>query len=202
MSEALLVLDEVPDASGRQVWADWLGMAASIGCAIHCAAMPMVIAYLPALGLSWLADEGFHRWMAAICFGLAALAFLPGWKKHRSLVPFFLGGIGVLLLSVAAYGLEEGCCPSCVDLQEQTVQEPACEDPTCTACDKDTGCDKEIEADPEEARSAGLLDTLTPLITPLGGVFLVLGHIVNHRRSCSCRGNGCCLDSVEQETAE
>ena len=40
--------------------ADWTGMVASIGCAIHCAAMPHVLAYLPALGLTWLADEGFY----------------------------------------------------------------------------------------------------------------------------------------------
>ena len=196
MSEALLVLDEVPEAPGRQVWADWLGMAASIGCAIHCAAMPLVIAYLPALGLSWLADEGFHQWMAAICFGFAALAFLPGWKKHRSLVPFFLGGVGVLLLSVAAYGLEDGCCPSCAEVQEQLVQESACDDPTCPACVKET------QAEPEEASEPTLAGWVTPFITPMGGVFLVLGHIVNHRRSCKCQGDGCCLLNDPQESAE
>lgn len=50
--------------SRMSTWGDWLGMIASIGCAIHCAAMPFVIAYLPALGLSFLADEAFHKWMA------------------------------------------------------------------------------------------------------------------------------------------
>ena len=200
MSEGALLLDEVQEASSRQVWADWLGMVASIGCAIHCAAMPMVIAYLPALGLSWLADEGFHKWMAAICFGLAALAFLPGWRKHRSLTPFLLGSVGVLLLSVAAYGLEEGCCPSCVDVQEQQAEEPACTDPACPACAKEA--QEELEEEEEETSPATLADWITPLITPMGGVFLVLGHIVNHRRSCKCQGDGCCLQTVELESAE
>lgn len=196
MSEALLVVDEVPGTTSRQVWADWLGMAASIGCAIHCAAMPMVIAYLPAFGLSWLADEGFHRWMAALCFGLAALAFLPGWKKHRSLVPFFFGGIGVLLLSVAAYGLEEGCCPSCADLEEPLIEESVCDDPECTACAKET------ETEPEEPSDPSLAEWFTPLITPLGGILLVIGHVVNHRRSCNCQGDGCCLSTAELESTE
>ena len=68
--------------SGVSAWRDWLGMVASIGCAIHCAAMPFVIAYLPALGLSFLADESFHKWMALVCFLIAIVAFIPGVRKH------------------------------------------------------------------------------------------------------------------------
>ena len=196
MSEALAVLQEAPEEPSRQIWADWLGMVASIGCAIHCAAMPLIIAYLPALGLSWLADEGFHQWMAAICFGLAALAFLPGWRKHRSLVPVLVGGAGVLLLTVAAYGLEEPCCPSCVDLQEQQVQESACDDPACTACAKET------TAEPEEASPPTMAGMFTPFMTPMGGLLLVFGHVANHRKSCRCSEGGCCLSTVEEETPE
>ena len=34
----------------NSTWRDLVGIVASIGCAIHCAAMPFVISYLPALG--------------------------------------------------------------------------------------------------------------------------------------------------------
>ena len=54
--------------SSTSTWKDWLGIVASVGCAIHCAAMPFVFAYLPALGLSFLADEAFHKWMALFAF--------------------------------------------------------------------------------------------------------------------------------------
>ena len=47
--------------TGLTRWSDWLGVIAAIGCAIHCAAMPLIIAYLPALGLSFLADEEIGR---------------------------------------------------------------------------------------------------------------------------------------------
>ncbi|MEZ6100979.1 MAG: MerC domain-containing protein [Pirellulaceae bacterium] len=89
-------------APPSSTWADRAGMVASIGCAIHCAAMPLVLAYLPALGLTWLSDEGFHKWMAAICFGLAAAAFVPGWRKHRSFLPAIWGAtvVGALPSSV------------------------------------------------------------------------------------------------------
>ena len=34
--------------TGPSAWQDSIGIVASVGCAIHCAAMPFVIAYLPA----------------------------------------------------------------------------------------------------------------------------------------------------------
>ena len=70
-------------SSGTSSWRDWLGVVASVGCAIHCAAMPFVFAYLPALGLSFLADEAFHKWMALVCFLIAIVAFVPGIRKHK-----------------------------------------------------------------------------------------------------------------------
>jgi hypothetical protein len=71
--------------SKSSTWKDWMGIVASIGCAIHCAALPFVIAYLPALGLSFLADEAFHKWMALICFLIAIVAFIPQHLKHKSI---------------------------------------------------------------------------------------------------------------------
>lgn len=165
--------------ANRGAVADWAGMVASIGCAIHCAAMPLVLAYLPSLGLGWLADEGFHRWMAVICFALAAAAFVPGWRKHRSFLPAIWGGIGLLLLTTAAFGMEESCCASCA----------TCEHVTSAA-------ETNIEGTSTTASSLSFA-WITPFVTPLGGLLLVLGHVVNHNKSCRCQGQSCCLSDEE-----
>lgn len=192
MSDAVVMLG---DEQGQHAWADWVGMVASIGCAIHCAAMPLVIAYLPMLGLSWLADEGFHQWMALFCFGLAVMAFVPGWRKHRSFMPMFLGGAGVLLLTTAAFGLECDCCPSNTEVQLQELAS-TCSDPNCA------GCGKEELSEPGSSESSSLLSSFVPFVTPLGGVLLVFGHITNHRKSCKCQGDSCCVGSAEEEMVE
>ena len=165
----------------QRAWADWAGMIASIGCAIHCAAMPLVFAYLPALGLSWLADEGFHRVMAIVCFGLAMAAFLPGWRKHRSFAPIVWGVLGLALLNTAAFALEGGCCSSC------TSAATSCVDGDCAEC--------QIAATPETSREA-IAGFPVALLTPLGGILLVIGHVVNHHKNCRCQ---CCTEAAADD---
>jgi len=69
-----------PDALLR---ADKLGMWASLACALHCAALPLLIALLPALGLSRAAvvdaDQAFT--IFATLLGLTTLTF--GYRRHR-----------------------------------------------------------------------------------------------------------------------
>jgi hypothetical protein len=98
-------------------WADWTGLAASIACGIHCAAMPLLLTYLPSFGLSWLAHEGFHQWMTLLCFIFAASAFIPGWRKHKSLVPAFSGLVGITLLSLSAFVFGDECCAAATGSQ-------------------------------------------------------------------------------------
>ena len=109
---------------------DSMGVVASCACAVHCAAMPFAIGSLPALGLTWLADEGFHQWMVGICFVIAVVAVLPGYRRHRRLVVPLLAMTGVSLLATAAFAVPDECCR--LDLAEltetnQAVSLPAAE---------------------------------------------------------------------------
>ena len=167
-------------ASNRGAFADWAGMVASIGCAIHCAAMPLVLAYLPSLGLGWLASEGFHRWMAIVCFGFAAAAFVPGWRKHRSFQPVIWAAIGLLLLTIAAFGLEGSCCASCAECDVNATATEV----DCVVCQSSEGT---------ETSASVSISAITPFVTPIGGLLLVVGHLLNHSTSCRCQGNNCCL---------
>lgn len=166
-------------------WRDSIGIIASVGCAIHCAAMPFVIAYLPAMGLSFLADEAFHKWMALICFLIAIAAFVPGIRKHGNWIPISVASVGLIFITVAAFGLAGECCASC------SPATPAAGE-ACVDCEQ---CESSVTAVTEPTiteRIGGpkagndLLATLAPWITPLGGVLLVSSHLMN--RSC---GNQC-----------
>ncbi len=112
-------------------WKDWIGIIASVGCAIHCAAMPLVIGFLPSLGLSFLADESCHMWMALVCFAIALMAFVPGWRRHRRLQPMMIGGCGVVLITGAAFGVSGNCCELCNDTALGHTPTRECTDSCC-----------------------------------------------------------------------
>ena len=202
------VLNQTPATPSNKTawvtWADWTGLAASIACGIHCAAMPLLLSYLPSFGLSWLAHEGFHQWMTVACFLFAAAAFVPGWRKHKSLVPAFSGVIGITLLSLSAFVFGDECCAAAA--QNQGSQSAACTDAACTdaACTDaacaDAACtarsEEEIGQSPEVSTQYQFA-TFTNWLSPLGGLFLVIGHIANHRKNCTCSSGHCCLDGEQ-----
>ncbi|MDA9718715.1 MerC domain-containing protein [Planctomycetaceae bacterium] len=197
------VLNQIPPTPSNKTawvtWADWTGLAASIACGIHCAAMPLLLSYLPSFGLSWLAHEGFHQWMTVACFFFAAAAFVPGWRKHKSLVPAFSGVIGITLLSLSAFVFGDECCAAAA--QNQVSQSAACTDAACTdaactdaAC---TACSEEEIGQSPEVSTQYQFATFTNWLSPLGGLFLVIGHIANHRKNCTCSSGHCCLDGEQ-----
>ena len=175
-------------------WADWTGLAASIACGIHCAAMPLLFTYLPSFGLSWLAHEGFHQWMTLLCFIFAASAFIPGWRKHKSLVPAFSGLIGITLLSLSAFVFGDECCAAATG--SQLAQNAACTDAACTdaAC-TDAACSEEKTDQATDIKQSLQFASFTNWLSPLGGLFLVIGHIANHRKNCTCSSGHCCLEA-------
>jgi hypothetical protein len=166
-------------ADGR-CWRDLAGVVASGACVVHCLAMPLVITYLPLLGLSWLTDHRFHQWMAAGCAVVAFSAFVPGYCQHRRLAPFALGAIGTLLLTFAALSQPSNCCSACAT--DRTRQ--PCMAATAGFGDSNLATCKASadRPDPLYVTTA----TCMAWLTPLGGCLLVAGHFAN------MRGRGCC----------
>ncbi|MHC2069264.1 MerC domain-containing protein [Bremerella sp. T1] len=173
-------------------WRDYAGITASVACAIHCAAMPMVIGFLPMLGLSFLADESFHQWMAGICFMFAVAAFIPGWRKHRSWLPAAIGVGGLVVITGTAFGLSDECCASCSVPQHNTVAVEQCEAEALPPCCASGGCSEEATEKRTPVLTAGLGGFITEHAawwTPLGGLLLVAAHLLNRHYACQCE---CC----------
>lgn len=77
-------------------WLDRLGATGSLLCAVHCAALPLAFALLPALGVStWLGD-GFERAFVLFATALGLFSLVWGWRRHR-----VVRALGVLLLGLA-----------------------------------------------------------------------------------------------------
>jgi hypothetical protein len=88
---------------------DRLGAAASLACALHCAAMPLLVSLLPLVGLSFLAKEQTEWALICLSLGLGSLSLLPSYaRKHRRLRPLLLFAFGASLIITAPLSAEEG----------------------------------------------------------------------------------------------
>ena len=144
--------------------ADLFGIVCSVGCAIHCAAMPLLIAAAPALGGSWLGGETAHLVLLPLCAGAAAWTVRSGVRRHgrRSVPVLAAAGVSLLGAAVAAPHLLEG--------RSGGDDGAACTAACCAAFPAPS---------PDDGPAVAALRRAVPLLTPLGGGLLVLAHLVN-----------------------
>lgn len=94
----------MPTPPTSRAWqiADRFGAIASFLCAIHCAALPFVLAMLPLVGLEFLGDHRFERGFVMFACALALLTLVNGYRRHRRPAPLMLAfpGLTLLLLGV------------------------------------------------------------------------------------------------------
>ena len=85
---------------------DGLGMTASSLCIAHCLLMPLTIGLLPAVGMSFLADEGVHQFLVLGVIVIAALSFRLGYQMHhrKHVLGLMVAGLGFLSFAVLSEG--------------------------------------------------------------------------------------------------
>lgn len=77
---------------------DRFGALGSLLCAVHCAALPMLLAVAPALGLSfWLSGE-LEAGIVVFVTLLGLFSLILGYRRHRALQALLLLLPGLLLL--------------------------------------------------------------------------------------------------------
>lgn len=97
-------------------FADRFGFAASMLCAIHCAALPLVIALLPSLGLGFWLDQGLEQGFVVFASLLGLSTVVLGYRRHRAVRALWLllPGLGVLWLAVLYAPLHQSLVPHAV----------------------------------------------------------------------------------------
>jgi hypothetical protein len=84
--------------------ADFIGIGASIACAVHCAVLPLFLTGLSVFGVNIIHNFWFESGMIGLSFVIGALALRHGFRRHhRSPVPFLLFTGGMLFLFAKQY---------------------------------------------------------------------------------------------------
>jgi MerC mercury resistance protein len=83
---------------------DFIGIGASLACAVHCAVLPLFLSGLSVFGVNIIHHFWFETGMIGLAFVIGSLSLHHGFKKHhQSLVPFFLFAGGMLFLFSKQY---------------------------------------------------------------------------------------------------
>lgn len=91
---------KAPGGTGKERWLDGFAVCASVACMVHCLALPLLFAALPALAVRFDLGEGFHRIMLLIAVPTSSLALIGGWRRHRAFAPLVVGWVGLVLMAL------------------------------------------------------------------------------------------------------
>lgn len=88
--------------TGARSTSDFIGIGLSLLCLIHCLALPMLVAFAPALLGALPGDDATHRGLAVAIGMVGIFAFRSGYKVHGRRWLLGLFSLGMLLILIAA----------------------------------------------------------------------------------------------------
>jgi peptidoglycan/LPS O-acetylase OafA/YrhL len=88
--------------NGLRRASDFIGIGLSLLCLVHCLALPVLIAFAPAILRGLPGDDVTHRSLAVLIGFVGFLAFRSGYKVHRRRWVLAAFITGLLMVSLAA----------------------------------------------------------------------------------------------------
>jgi hypothetical protein len=85
--------------------ADRIGLAASFLCAVHCALLPLALAVLPTLGLSFSGRVDIDQAFVVFATLLGATTLAIGFRRHRAFRAWVLLLPGLALVWIGAFSV-------------------------------------------------------------------------------------------------
>lgn len=90
---------------GAQWVLDSSGTVLSMLCAMHCLLLPLVITWLPSLGLAWLSQGWVHLLLLGMVVPVFVMAMLRGTREHGQTWVLLPGVAGLAsLLAAVVWG--------------------------------------------------------------------------------------------------
>ena len=182
---------------------DRIGVFASVLCAIHCAATPFLLLFLPVFGKVW-AHPASHILVALLVVPLAAISIQRGYMAHRKRWVLITAYLGILVvLTGSALPLFSKGTPPPVSSMQDPGGTPESNLSLASSSIDDTssmsGSEDESFEDMEcidnccpslQITESGESELYVPpaaIVTTLGGIFLIVAHIGN----ICCSGRSC-----------
>ncbi len=82
---------------------DFVGVVLSGSCLVHCLLLPVAVVAAPSLAI-WLGEteSSVHWSLFAVALVVSGWALYTGFRRHRVALVMVVGGVGLLVMGVAA----------------------------------------------------------------------------------------------------
>ena len=82
---------------------DGLAVGLSLLCLVHCLALPLIAAAIPALANVLELPESAHLVLLLLAVPVSAFALVRGYRHHGAMLPALFGGVGLALLAAGVF---------------------------------------------------------------------------------------------------
>lgn len=86
-----------------QAIGDKSAIGLSLLCTLHCLVLPLVLLIAPSITALSFGDQQFHQYMLAAVFVNSLFALSTGYKKHKQIVVYVWGTLGLSMLLLAFF---------------------------------------------------------------------------------------------------
>lgn len=82
---------------------DFLGFSASMVCALHCMALPLVMTFSALSGLAWLENPWIEAIFIGLSFGIASWSLTRSYRLHQQMAAIRIVVIGFVFIIVSRF---------------------------------------------------------------------------------------------------
>ena len=83
---------------------DFIGFITSLLCALHCAALPILLSMAPLAGLQFLANPWIEYVIILLSFFIASSSLVRSYRKHhQNLIPLIVALVGFTLIGTGQF---------------------------------------------------------------------------------------------------
>lgn len=97
---------------------DRIGAFGSLACAVHCAALPLLIAVLPSLGIAVWFGDGFEMGFVIFATLLGSFSVISGYRRHHAAraLSLLIPGLSLLWIGVLYAPLHHALLPHAITM--------------------------------------------------------------------------------------
>lgn len=97
---------------------DRIGALGSLACAVHCAALPLLIAVLPSLGIAVWFGDGFEMGFVIFATLLGSFSVISGYRRHHAMraLSLLIPGLSLLWVGVLYAPLHHALLPHAITM--------------------------------------------------------------------------------------